>query len=104
MNELNNKEKKSKEEAKIFQKALTFIKTVIYSDINFNQLYKLINERLKMKERFQLNDDDFTQDDEYDLDLVERVGNVVEKFYDEKRKIMEEIKFIDKNIGNIMIF
>ena len=104
MNELDKIEKKSKEESKIILKALTFIKVFIHSDINFNQLYKLFTEQLNIKERFQLNDDDFTQEDEYDLDLVDKVGKIVKKLFDEKRKIMEEIKLIDKNIGNIMIF
>ena len=53
MNELNKIEKKSKEESKIILKALTFIKVFIYSDINFNQLYKLFTEQLNIKERFQ---------------------------------------------------
>jgi hypothetical protein len=103
LNELYALEKKSKEEAKIIQRTLISIKNDINSDNIFNKIYKLIKDKLNIKENFQLNDY-MSQEDEFDFFLVDKVGKIVNKFHDEKKQIMEEIKFIDKNVGNIIIY
>ena len=103
LNELNDLEKKSKEQAKIIQTTLISIKNDINSDNNFNKIYKLIKEQLNIKEKFQFNNN-VNQEDEFDFFLVDKVGKIVNKFHYEKKQIMEEIKLIDKNIGNIMIY
>ena len=103
LNQLNDIEKKTKEESKIIQRTLTLIKNDIDSGINFIELFKLIRDKLNIKEKF-LENEDINQDDEYNFDLVDNVGIIVKKFHDEKKKIMEEIKLIDKNVGNIMIY
>ena len=103
LNELYALEKKSKEEAKIIQRTLISIKNELNSDNIFDQIYKLIKDKLNIKENFQLNDY-MNQEDEFDFFLVDKVGKIVNKFHDEKKQIMEEIKFIDKNVGNIIIY
>ena len=103
LNELYALEKKSKEEAKIIQRTLISIKNEIKSDNIFDKIYKLIKDKLNIKENFQLNDY-MSQEDEFDFFLVDKVGKIVNKFHDEKKQIMEEIKFIDKNVGNIIIY
>ena len=79
------------------------IKNDINSDNIFNKIYKLIKDKLNIKENFQLNDY-MSQEDEFDFFLVDKVGKIVNKFHDEKKQIMEEIKSIDKNVGNIIIY
>ena len=103
LNELYALEKKSKEEAKIIQRTLISIKNELNSDNIFDKIYKLIKDKLNIKENFQLNDY-MSQEDEFDFFLVDKVGKIVNKFHDEKKQIMEEIKFIDKNVGNIIIY
>ena len=103
LNELYSLEKKSKEEAKIIQRTLISIKNELNSDNIFDKIYKLIKDKLNIKENFQLNDY-MNQEDEFDFFLVDKVGKIVNKFHDEKKQIMEEIKFIDKNVGNIIIY
>ena len=103
LNELYALEKKSKEEAKIIQRTLISIKNELNSDNIFDKIYKLIKDKLNIKENFQLNDY-MNQEDEFDFFLVDKVGKIVNKFHDEKKQIMEEIKFIDKNVGNIIIY
>ena len=103
LNQLNDIEKKTKEEIRIIQRTLAVIKNDIDSGINCIEFYKLIRDKLNIKEKFQENED-INQDDEYNFDLVDNVGIIVKKFHDEKKKIMKEINLIDKNVGNIMIY
>ena len=104
LNKLYDLEKKSKEEAKIIQRTLISIKNDIeHSDNDFNKIYKLIKDKLNIKEKFEFNNI-MDEEDEFDFFLVDKVGQIVNKFHAEKKQIMEEFKRIDKNIGNIMIY
>ena len=104
LNKLYDLEKKSKEEAKIIQRTLISIKNDIeHSDNDFNKIYKLIKDKLNIKEKFEFNNI-MDEEDEFDFFLVDKVGQIVNKFHAEKKQIMEEIKSIDKNVGNIIIY
>ena len=104
LNELNYIEKKTKEEIRTIQDALTSIKNDINSDYDFNVLCKIIKEKLYMKDIFQPIDNNSNQIDEYDFDLIDNVGIIVEKFRFENKEILGNMKYLDKYIGNISIY
>ena len=104
LNELNYIEKKTKEEIRTIQDALTSIKNDINSDYDFNVLCKIIKEKLYMKDIFQPIDNNSNQIDEYDFDLIDNVGIIVEKFRLENKEILGNMKYLDKYIGNISIY
>lgn len=104
LNELNYIEKKTKEEIKIIENALISIKNSYYSDYDFDVLYKIIKEKLYIKDIVQPNDYNSNKIDEYDFDLIDNVGIIVEKFRLENKEILGNIKFLDKYIGNISIY
>ena len=57
-----------------------------------------------MKDIFQPIDNNSNQIDEYDFDLIDNVGIIVEKFRLENKEILGNMKYLDKYIGNISIY
>ena len=109
--DLKNLEKQFQEIIKNIQKALIVIKSRINNDKKFDKLSELIqnNLRFDINNLCQLDDEQIEEEEETDEenskfneDCV--ISQNIGRYKEEKRKIIEVIKNIDKIVGNITIY
>ena len=106
LSELKDKEIKFKDEIENIQKVLLSIKSHLIYDNNLLELCLLIETELKSNHNeFQLFDDMCAERDiNNDLEMFNKVDNVIKLFNDEKNKIKKNLVKIDQFIGNIIIY
>ena len=106
LNDLKDEEIKFKDEIENIQKVLLSIKSHLIYDNNLLELCLLIEKELKYNNNeFQLFDDMCNERDiNNNLELFDKVDNILKLFNDEKHKIKKNILKIDQFIGNIIIY
>ena len=105
LNEIINIEKKCKDEKKNIQEILSFIKSHLPNNVRFNEFCKLLEYKLKINidndaQLYNIIDSD--EDDAFLID--DNVRIIMKKFQEERRIIFDDIKSIDKLVGNITIY
>ena len=103
LNELKEIEMNFKKEIKKVLKTLSSIKSNLAHNKSLLGLCEIIEEKLKLKEKFELYDYN-NEDDDINLELFDSVGKTIKVFQDENKIIIDRIKNIDKNVGNIIIY
>ena len=109
--ELKDLEKSFQEKIRNIRNSLATIKNRIKNDKKFDKLSELIQKNLRfdINNYNQLDDDQQLEDEEteeenYKSNEYNIINQDVRSYQEEKKKIMEEIKKIDKTVGNITIY
>ena len=103
LNLLMDIEMKVKEEKDNIQETLDSIKYRLNYDENFSHLSKIIEDNLRINNN-TIIDEEGKMIINNDLSLVDGFDFAIKRFKEENKKIMNNMKSLDKSIGNIQLY
>lgn len=110
LNEITDLERQSQDKIKIIKNDLSSIKDDLIDDKDFCEIFGLIADLLWIDfGKYNHSDEDENQEEEEEensnyLFCGDVISEKIRSFHEERRKIIDDIKQIDKNIGNITVY